>query len=367
MAGGDEPATLPTSATASSLSSMDDVAGESADESADESAVAIAMRIFRERCVDVTNSVIDSSAVDRVTFNLLMQACLHSGRAEMALRVRQQAETSGMPLPPQGEELLVRGLMANGKPGEAYRIYDELQRRHGTPSLALLDALTEGCYAACELAADADEKAIWMERSLRLFEDGQEMIARRRLLGGHPQETAASVPPYARRELEVRQSWEHQPLDREARRRREESVLGNMYERETMQLPPSWRERRRRPQRDAVSSMEQTMEEEEWALGSHGGGGGGGRKGKRPCPPSHRSSLRRVQRAGLASEMDARHGGDGGANPRPPVTYDDFDDEIASFYDEHHRSSAKAVRNKAAAVAARSAARAAAQRRRARR
>ena len=84
-----------------------------------------------------------------------------------------------------------------------------------------------------------------MERSLRLFEDGQEMIARRRLLGGHPQETAASVPPRsprARGAPVVGTSASGQ----EARRRREESVLGNMYERETMQLPPSWRERRRR-------------------------------------------------------------------------------------------------------------------------
>ena len=86
-----------------------------------------------------------------------------------------------------------------------------------------------------------------------------------------------------------------------------------------------------------------------WAVGR-------GEKGSDRAP-LHRSSLRRVQRAGLASEMDARHGGDGEANPRQPVTYDDFDDEIASFFDEHHRSSAKAVRNKAAAVAARSAAR----------
>ena len=80
-----------------------------------------------------------------MTFNLLMQACLH-GRAEMALRV-SAAETSGMPLPPQGEELLVRGLMANGKPGEAYRIYDE----PAAPRHALARPLgrsDRGCYAA---------------------------------------------------------------------------------------------------------------------------------------------------------------------------------------------------------------------------
>lgn len=57
--------------------------------------------------------------------------------------------------------------------GAAFRLYEESTTEFGIPHLRVISTLTTGCYNATELAADDEERALWMARSLRLFADGQ--------------------------------------------------------------------------------------------------------------------------------------------------------------------------------------------------
>ena len=200
-------------------------------EAGGESAMTTAMRIFQERCVAVSPDPGAPPRMDAITIYYLLQACLLSGDAESALAVRSQAADLGVPLSFQSEQLLLRGLVTLGRPGQAFRVYEEAKREHNrTPPFKVLEALTEACHAAAEIAADDEEKAVWMERALALFGDGQALIERRQVLRGHPTEERNARPPPRAPRPAAPYSWET-GLSREERTQREASMLAHLHSR----------------------------------------------------------------------------------------------------------------------------------------
>jgi hypothetical protein len=154
-----------------------------------------AMAIFREH-VRAAVASSEPPPVDRLTYALLLKACVLSGDADDAIETRRRAAEADLPLGRESDYALIRCLLAGGRPGDAYSLYEESRDAHGVPNLQLIAQLTEGCYAASHDAFDDEERALWMERSLVLYADGQQLIKQRgKMRGGSGRAQAGEKPP----------------------------------------------------------------------------------------------------------------------------------------------------------------------------
>lgn len=112
----------------------------------------------------------------RHSYLFLLRAGLQGGAIDLALRVRQRAEAAGLSLGLDGDTLVMRALVESGEVGSALRLYSERYKGQPSNSLALIRILTAGCHQASLRSTSDHERALWFERALSLFTDGQRMI-----------------------------------------------------------------------------------------------------------------------------------------------------------------------------------------------
>jgi len=139
-----------------------------------ESDAAAALRTFEERFGQG-----GGPAPDQHSYILLLKACAFGGDIEGAVRVREQAKAAGLAVGTQTDLLVIRSFLQAGEMGSAWRLYEEMRSTHGVPNLTAIDILTRACWTASQDASDDKERALWMQRALSLFADGQALVKAR--------------------------------------------------------------------------------------------------------------------------------------------------------------------------------------------
>lgn len=120
---------------------------------------------------------------DELSYMLLLKACVSSGDMATALEVRHRAVEAGVTLGSQVDLSVIRGFVEAGEMGSAWRVYEQAREARGTPNLTIVETLTRACWTASQDAVDDAERAMWMERAVSLFADGQGLVERRMTLG----------------------------------------------------------------------------------------------------------------------------------------------------------------------------------------
>jgi pentatricopeptide repeat protein len=131
-----------------------------------------------------------AAAPDNVTIKLLLDTCGRAGRLPEALRIYEQAERAGFVPDPLTVNSLIRHYCAADQPGQAFAVYEAACKRGApSPNLQTLTALSESCSVASAAAQTADDRKMWMGRSLSLYKAGQAVMFERSRLGyGPPRE-----------------------------------------------------------------------------------------------------------------------------------------------------------------------------------
>ena len=117
---------------------------------------------------------------DEMTTFLLVRAFRESNDLDGMILMRKQFKECGAPISRAMENMTIRTLVDGGRVGAAFRVYEESSEAFGgPPSLHMIHTLTNGCFNMTEAAYDNAERKIWMSRSLKLFNDGQALVAQR--------------------------------------------------------------------------------------------------------------------------------------------------------------------------------------------
>ena len=110
---------------------------------------------------------------------LLIQVHTACGDTDGALALIDEAERRGALVDPSVTDEMMITLANDNRPGHAWRLYDDYMARYGAASVRVITRLTAACYRAADEAPSYDERKLWMERSMRLFADGQSLGNRR--------------------------------------------------------------------------------------------------------------------------------------------------------------------------------------------
>lgn len=140
---------------------------------------ATALRIFGERF-----GAAGAPSPDQHSYVLLLKACVFAGDMDRALEVREQATAAGLGFGAQTDLSVIRGFVDAGEVGSAWRVYEQMRTAHGVPNLTILTILTRACRTASRDAVDDAERALWMQRAVSLFGDGQQLIDARQAIDG---------------------------------------------------------------------------------------------------------------------------------------------------------------------------------------
>ena len=116
---------------------------------------------------------------DPLTIGLLIKVCLECGDLSRALDVRAQAGEAQLPNLQRSDCSLMQALIDDGRVGSAFKLYERSVSAFGIPGLQMIHILTNACYHAANKAPYDTERALWMQRSLRLFSDGQSLVETR--------------------------------------------------------------------------------------------------------------------------------------------------------------------------------------------
>ena len=121
-----------------------------------------------------------SMVVRNVTLKLILDTCARAKRLPEALALYERAVHDGFKPDVLTVNSVIRYCVAVQQPAKAFAAYTSAKERGmPPPNLMTLTTLSQSCSAASTAAQSAEERELWMRRSLELYTDGQALLADR--------------------------------------------------------------------------------------------------------------------------------------------------------------------------------------------